>query len=169
MAKWALIGGTIFLALSACSLIGSPNIALNNGYTNYPQQGSFTSNGQQIYFTATDQGGQLIAYTGGPAYGGMMMRSYLACASCHGNDGRGGTHYMHMQVMDAPAINYGALVELKKEDSGSAPDGYTLNDFRRAVLEGHDTAGGQLNQSMPRWKMSEQDSTDLLAFLKTLP
>lgn len=169
MAKWILIGMSLFLVLSACSLFGLPNVAIRNGGLNHPQQGRFTSNGQQIYFTAADQSGRPISYSGGPAFGGMMMGSYLTCASCHGNDGQGGTHYMHMQVMDAPAINYTSLLETKKQDAGSAPDGFTLDDFRGAVMEGHDTAGESLNQNMPRWQMSDQDLADLLAFLKTLP
>jgi len=45
------------------------------------------SNGEQIYFTGTDQNGQRITYTGGPNFGGMMMGSYLTCAACHGPTG----------------------------------------------------------------------------------
>ncbi len=166
MKKWIVIGVVVSFSLGACSFIGQPNMSGSNGY---PQQGDLTSNGQRIYFTATDQSGQAIPYTGGPEFGGMMMGSYLTCAACHANDGHGGTHYMHMQVMDAPAINYGGLVEIKKKDSGTAPNGYTPNDFRAAVVEGRDTAGEPLNQDMPRWQMSDQDLADLLAFLKTLP
>jgi hypothetical protein len=142
---------------------------MNNRHSGYPQQGSFTSNGQRIFFSATDQSGRTLPYTGGPLFGGMMMSGYLTCAACHGNDGDGGTHTIGMQTIDAPAINYSGLVEMKKQDSGSAPDGYTLDDFRGAVVEGQDTAGKPLNQNMPRWQISDRDLADLLAFLKTLP
>ncbi len=66
--------------------------------------GSFDSNGERIYFTATSDRGTTITYTGGPVSGMMMGAGYLACASCHGPDGRGGQHIMHMQTMDAPDI-----------------------------------------------------------------
>ena len=171
MKKWILIGAAFIFLLGACSFIGQPNISsnapMNNGYSPQ-QQGSFASNGQQIYFTATDQSGQRISYTGGPFYGGMMG-SYLACAACHGGDGHGGTRYIHMQAIDAPAINYNALIAMKQKDSGGNPTSYSLDDFRGAVVDGHDTAGGQLDQNMPRWQMNDKDLADLLAFLKTLP
>jgi hypothetical protein len=72
---------------------------------------NFTSNGEQIYFTAINERGQRIRYSGGQNFGGMMMGmgNNLACASCHGSDGRGGIHTMHMEVMDAPDIRYPAL------------------------------------------------------------
>lgn len=171
MNKWILIGIGFAFLLGACNLIGQPGTPINNGYNNYPQQSGFASNGQQIYFTATDQSGQPVSYSGGPNFGGMMMGSYLTCASCHGNNGQGGAHYMRMQVMDAPAINYDGLVQMKQKDSGGTPQpgGYSLADFRGAVTQGRDTSGKQLDQNMPRWQMSDQDLADLLAFLKTLP
>lgn len=36
--------------------------------------GSFASNGERIYFTATNEQGESIPYEGGPAFGGMMMQ-----------------------------------------------------------------------------------------------
>ena len=172
MKKWILISAAFIFLLGACSFIGQPNISsnapMNNGY-GVEQSGGFASNGQQVYFTATDQDGQRISYTGGPAFGDMMMGSYYTCASCHGNDGHGGTHTMHMQVMDAPAINYSALIEMKKKDSGGNPTDYSIADLRGAVVDGNDTGGNQLGQNMPRWQMSDQDLADLLQFLKTLP
>ena len=171
MKKCILIGISAVFFLGACSFIGQPNITSNapmsNGY-NSSQQSGFASNGQQIYFIATDQSGQFISYTGGPSFGGMMMGSYYTCASCHGNDGHGGTRYFHMQAIDAPAINYDALIDMKKEDSGGNPTDYSLDDLRGAVVEGHDTAGNQLDQNMPRWQMNDQDLQDLLDYLKTM-
>jgi cytochrome c oxidase subunit 2 len=158
------------VVLVACGSLNpapSPVVYPNNNL----QPGQFNSNGQQIYFTATDQSGQRISYTGGPGFGGMMMGAYLACADCHGADARGGVHYIHMQSVDAPAITYDALVKMLEEDLGGTPQpgGYSLADFRQAVVDGKDAAGESLDPVMPRWQMSDTDLADLLAFLKTLP
>ena len=111
---------------------------------------SNVSNGEQIYFTGADAEGGKITYTGGPNFGGMMMGSYLTCASCHGPDAHGGRHVMHMEVMDAPAIYYDALTTMMMEESGGtqAAGGYTLEDFRTAVIEGKHPDGDQLSTAL---------------------
>jgi hypothetical protein len=141
------------------------------------------SNGERIYFTGADQEGERISYAGGPDFGGMMMGGYLTCAACHGPDAHGGRHLMHMQVMDAPPI-YGAALsghggeeheEGEQPDPGHAageghePDGYMLEEFGMAVVEGQHPDGEPLDQGMPRWQMEEKDLADLLAFLETIP
>ena len=72
--------------------------------------------------------------------------------------------------MTAPAIYYDALTTMMTEESGGTPaaGGYTLGDFRTAVIEGKHPAGDQLSSDMPRWQMSDQDLSDLFAFLKTI-
>ncbi|MEJ2596817.1 MAG: hypothetical protein P8Z00_00715 [Anaerolineales bacterium] len=56
------------------------------------------------------------------------------------------------------------------EESGGtqAAGGYTLQDFRTAVIEGKHPDGDELSADMPRWQMSDQDLADLFAFLKTI-
>lgn len=136
---------------------------------------SFASNGERIYFTATNDWGELIPYEGGPAYGMMMMQDWLACVSCHGPDGRGGTHIMHMQVMDAPDIRYEALNSEtgehdNREDGMEHPQGeYNLDTFRQAVVEGKHPDGEALSEDMPRWKMSDEDLSALFEYIKSLP
>ena len=134
---------------------------------------NFGSNGEMIYYTATNDSGNQIPYTGGPAFGsGMMMGSSLTCASCHGADGRGGVHTMHMQVMDAPDIRYASLTseaDEHGEDSHSDEHGeYDLEDFRRAVVLGQHPDGDPLSSDMPRWRMGDDDLIELFEFLKTL-
>ena len=83
----------------------------------------------------------------------------LACASCHGTDGRGREHSMGMmQVMDAADIRWSAL-------EGE----FDPKKFRLAVVEGKDPDGTQLNTDMPRWNIGNDDLADLINFLKTLP
>jgi len=124
--------------------------------------GAFDSNGERIYFTATSERGTAITHTGGPASNSWMMMGgggSLACASCHGTDGRGGEHSMGMmQVMDAADIRWSAL-------EGE----FDPEKFRLAVVEGQDPDGTQLNTDMPRWTIGNDDLADLIDYLKTLP
>ncbi len=134
--------------------------------------GSFDSVGEQIYFTAVNAAGERIAYDGGPI-GGMMMGGYLACASCHGPDGSGGLHVMHMQAMDAPDIRWSELTseEAGEHDEDEHEHGveYNLELFRLAVVEGKHPDGEPLSEDMPRWHMSDEDLVDLMEYLMSLP
>lgn len=138
-------------------------------------------NGERIYFTGTNIDGERIRYTGGPNFGGMMAGSFLTCASCHGVDARGGRHFMHMQVMDAPDIRIAALsaeahheeeekpADQEEHDEGEKTFAYTLEDFRRAVVEGRHPSGEPLDTNMPRWQLSDRDLQDLYNFLASFP
>jgi cytochrome c553 len=124
-------------------------------------------NGERIYFTSTSQRGGRISFSGGPALGGMMMGTYLTCASCHGPTGQGGRHTMHMTVMDAPDIRYIELAG-EMEEHGGGDGEYDLATFKKAVVDGEHPDGDSLDRDMPRWKMSENDLADLFAFLQSL-
>ena len=132
-------------------------------------------NGARIYFTAASDRGTAINYTGGPDIGGGMMGGgmmggggrWLNCASCHGPEGRGGIHTMHMRLMKAPDIRYEALATMPELKGRSRP--YDLEDFRKTVANGRHPDGEELDADMPRWQMSEADLGDLFTFLKTLP
>lgn len=168
---------TLFsLLLAACT--NFPMIGSRPGKPFLESEGSGDqniSNGERIYFLATNDRGERISYTGGPNFGGMMMGSYLTCAACHGPEARGGIHVMHMQVMDAPDIRYSALRgetgehEEGEENHAGANNEYDLEDFRLAVVAGQHPDGEALSQDMPRWQISDEDSADLFAFLKSLP
>jgi len=133
---------------------------------------SSEENGERIYFTATNAQGDRIRYRGGPNFGGMMMGSYLTCAACHGPEARGGTHFMHMQVMDAPDTRYEALQgeagEHGDDEHGDEHGEYSLEDFRLAVVEGKHPDGDSFSRDMPRWQISDEDLADLFEFLKSL-
>lgn len=129
-------------------------------------------NGARIYFTGASQRGGPIGRTGGTAFGGSMMGlggagSWLTCASCHGPEGRGGSHAMHMRVMKAPDIRYSALASMPELKGRQSP--YGLDDFRKTVQDGRHPDGEALDAAMPRWQMNEEDLSDLFAFLKSLP
>jgi putative membrane protein len=136
------------------------------------------SNGELIYFTASNEQGELITYRGGTDFiGPGMMNTRLSCASCHGQDARGGVHMMHMRVMDAPDIRWSALAgeaegehadELDQHDEHAETHaGYGLENFRMAVTEGRHPNGEPLSSDMPRWNIADGDLEDLAEFLKS--
>ncbi len=148
------------LLLAGCGLFNRPTgRGMMNGGTAWGT-GAFGSNGERIYFTGTSERGTPIIYTGGPASSSWMMGSgQLACASCHGPDGRGGVHTMGMmQVMDAKDIRWSTL----KVD-------YDSEKFRLAVTKGQDPYGTQMKTDMPLWTIGDADMADLITYLKTLP
>jgi mono/diheme cytochrome c family protein len=136
--------------------------------------GSFKSNGKRIYFTSTSDRETPITYTGGPIMGRMMMGGRLACASCHGTDARGGRHRMHMEIMDAPDIRWTALTSDQHEEGHAETatqehhDKYDFEDFKNSVEKGEHPDGDELDDDMPRWKMSDDDLKDLMNYLKSL-
>ncbi|QCB45398.1 c-type cytochrome [Hydrogenophaga sp. PAMC20947] len=127
-------------------------------------------NGARIYFTGASERGTTVTNTGSANMGGGMMSSFgqfLTCAACHGPEGRGSTHLMHMRVMTAPDIRYVALSTMPEMKDRQRP--YDLDDFRTTVEQGRHPDGEEVDADMPRWKMSEADLSDLFAFLKALP
>lgn len=151
-----LLAAIVTLILAACASrpqsVGSDGTAWGTG--------AFQSNGELIYFTSTSERGTAITYTGGPASNGWMMNGgQLACASCHGTNGRGGVHNMGMmQTMNAKDIRWSAL-----------QSEFDTEKFRLAVTEGQDPDGTQLKTDMPRWTIGNEDLADLISYLKTLP
>jgi hypothetical protein len=172
--KYVILIALVSLFLTACGLLFPTNNMPGGMGPNFGNWGAdFDSNGEQIYFTATNDRGEYLSYSGGPASGGMMG-SQLTCASCHGDDGQGGQHLMHMQWMEAPDIRF---VTLSKEENGhqgnehedAHGEEYDLETFHQAVVLGRHPDGDALNRDMPRWQISDNDLTDLYKFLKTLP
>jgi cytochrome c oxidase subunit 2 len=123
-----------------------------------PGGGTYESNGQRIYFTATSSSGQPII-----PEGFTMMMHNIACVDCHGPEGKGGTVYMMMQRFDVPNITWPMLTM-----QGQDHPPYTEETLKQAITEGIDPAGNELDQFMPRWQMSAPDLDDLVNFIKTL-
>ena len=144
------------LFLAACGPRAQPNTSPGTGWGT----GVFNTNGERIYFTGTSERGTAITYTGGPASNNWMMGGgQLACASCHGTDGKGGVHTMGMmQRMDAKDIRWSVL----------QPE-FDAAKFKLAVTQGQDPDGTQLKTDMPRWNIGDEDLADLITYLKILP
>lgn len=158
----------VFAAVLAAGGYFNRSAAGPEGLEGYGYQRQvYPSNGARIYFTGTNQRGERIPTRGGPMWLGMHGGG---CVSCHGEDGRGGVPVM-MGAEIPPDIRYPVLTgeehEHEGEEEGEHPP-YTDETIKRAITQGVNPAGDPLNITMPRWRLSERDLDDLLAFLKTL-
>jgi cytochrome c oxidase subunit II len=159
-----LVVGTIFIA----SLIFSsgPTMGWGQSWRGRVPFTSFASNGERIYFTGTsDTGPPVSSETPGMH---RMPAGRMACADCHGADGRGGNVRMMMSSFDAPDIRYRTLTEEDHGDAHGEHPPYTDEDIKRAITEGVDPAGEPLEWMMPRWTMTDGQLEDVINFLKTL-
>jgi cytochrome c oxidase subunit II len=158
-----LIVGSLLIARFFFS--GSPLIG--QGWRGrFPLTGSFESNGERIYFSG-------ISETGPPITSEMpgmhrMPSGRMACADCHGADGRGGVVRMMMSSFDAPDIRYSTLAREEHGDVHGDHPPYTDDDIKRAVTQGIDPGGEPLEWMMPRWNMTGEQLEDIISFLKTL-
>jgi cytochrome c oxidase subunit 2 len=155
--SYKILAPVAFIVLLAV-LLGCSHAPTYPPSTTVPGGGSFTSNGQRIYFTATSSSGQPII-----PQGFSMMMTNIACVNCHGPEGQGGTVYMMMQRFDVPNITWPMLTA-----PGQDHPPYTEDTLKQAITEGIDPAGDQLNQFMPRWQMSAGDLNDLVNYIMTL-
>ena len=165
LAAVILIAGTFLIA--SIFFYEGPMMAWGPAWRGMvPFTGDFASNGERIFFTGTSATGPTIS-TEMP---GMhrMPSGRMACANCHGSDGRGGTVRMMMSSFDAPDIRYSALTEGEHAETEADHPPYTDEDIKRAVTEGIDPAGEPLEWIMPRWNMTDAQLNDLIAFLQTL-
>lgn len=132
-----------------------------------PVKQTFASNGERIYYTGVSARTGPISKSGGPMW---VAYGDVGCVACHGTQGRGGVPVM-MGSMIPEDIRYSVLIkkeeaEKGKEEKEQPP--YTDALIQRAVTQGLDPAAKPLDWTMPRWRISDADFSDLLAYLKTL-
>ena len=126
----------------------------------------FSSNGELIFHTGFNENGERIASEGGPHW--IYMHGG-ACMNCHGVKGKGG-NIPHMCTEVAPSITYHDLTEEEHEahDGEEEHPPYTNEGIKKAITQGTEPDGEELDLCMPRWDMSDEDTSDLIEYLKTL-
>jgi ABC-type branched-subunit amino acid transport system substrate-binding protein len=90
----------------------------------------------------------------------------LKCVSCHGNDGRGkpeGGLYPSNIRWSELTKPYGVAIP-----GGRERPPYTERLLIRAISSGLDANNNRLNATMPRYRLSHQQASDLVAYLKDL-
>ena len=118
-------------------------------------------NGKDIYDGLAS--GSLAGVTASfPAMGVEFPAASFPCASCHGQDGKGG-----LRVSDVRQVIL-AQELVGVTEGGRQRVAYTLGDFRRAVIEGVDPSGNELSERMPRFTFNQDQTTALWAYLSFL-
>jgi ABC-type branched-subunit amino acid transport system substrate-binding protein/cytochrome c553 len=121
--------------------------------------------GKQIYLRgASASGREITAYVGEASL--EVPASTLTCAGCHGADGQGKPE----GGVTPSNITWSALTKPYgvAHASGRKHPPYTERALELAVTRGLDPAGNRLLNIMPRYQMTREDMTDLVAYLKRL-
>jgi ABC-type branched-subunit amino acid transport system substrate-binding protein len=118
--------------------------------------------GRAIYLRGETPGKPLMALVGDLE----VPASTINCAGCHGRRGEGKTE---------GGVVAGNLTwsNLTKSYGHTHPNGrkhgaFTDSSFTTAVTRGVDPAGNELAVAMPRYRISLEDMSDLLAYIKRL-
>ncbi|HEX8433521.1 ABC transporter substrate-binding protein [Archangium sp.] len=120
--------------------------------------------GRKIYFEgASSSGGDISATLGA---GVRLPGSAVPCANCHGEDGAGRPE----GGLLPPEITWAELTKPygHVHPSGRKHPAFDDKSVARAISEGFDRGGNRLDAAMPRYSMSWEDMTGLLAYLKRL-
>src|SRR5947207_522371 len=121
------------------------------------------SRGKQIYLFGTSRSGRdILAYIGESSL--EMPGASMACANCHGLDGRGkpeGSLSPSDITSDSLTKPYGVT-----HADGRKHPAYTERAFESAITRGIDPAGNRLLNVMPRYTMSREDLADQIAYLR---
>ena len=151
---------TCFVLVMSCvcfCLFGSTVVTAQNSLT------ARESRGKQIYIRGTSPSGKsVLAYFGDSSI--EVPGSAMPCANCHGLDGRGkpegGVRPTNL-AWDVLTKPYGAT-----HPNGRRHPPYTERAMELAITRGTDPGGNKLLSVMPRYTMSVEDMTDLVAYLK---
>jgi len=122
----------------------------------------FQSNGERVYFTGVSVSGQPIRAIGGDR--GMMMMGGNACVACHGADQEGGRLRPSYWTV-VPAITAEALTGEHGDTDDHAHAAYTRESLAEAITRGVRPDGSEIGPRMPRWAMSPEDISDLVAYI----
>lgn len=126
---------------------------------------SAESRGKQIYVQGSSRSGQeVLAYVGESSL--EMRGTSMACANCHGLDGRGKPEGS-LNPSDITSESLTKPYGVTHADGRKHP-AYTERAFEIAITRGLDPAGNRLLNVMPRYSLSRADLADLIAYLGRL-
>src|SRR5262249_20515008 len=121
--------------------------------------------GREIYLRGISSSGKEISAVMGNS-GTQIPASSIACANCHGPEGRGKTE----GGVSPTNLTWDSLTRpyTVTTPSGRQHSAYDEALLKRAITMGFDPAGNQLHVAMPRFRMSLEDMADLIAYIKKI-
>ncbi|MCA1592996.1 MAG: ABC transporter substrate-binding protein [Acidobacteria bacterium] len=158
----------IKLALVAMACIAALLVVSNRGVGAQQASAGLSpeeKRGKQIYLKGEDAAGrgEIKAVLGGD--GLELPATSFTCANCHGLRGEG----KQEGGLQPPAVNWETLASkhvsaLTRRERAS----YAEATLSRAIRTGLDSAGSPLHPGMPRYEMSAEQLSDLVAYLKKI-
>lgn len=129
-----------------------------------PALSAHEARGRRIFLEGGTPDGAGVALIGAQSL--EVPASRMPCASCHGPDGTGRPEGGVLP----PDITW---PHLSKPYGHAHPSGRTHGAFdaaslARAIADGIDPAGNRLDAAMPRYRLTQAELADLLAFLQRL-
>jgi ABC-type branched-subunit amino acid transport system substrate-binding protein len=135
------------------------NAAAQDGLTE-PQ-----ARGKQLYTTGVPADGREVIAVLGEG-GTQVPASALPCVGCHGRRGSG-----NAEGGLAPSNVQWEILTRSYGGTGSAGreyPPYAESSFKRAVGMGLDSGGTPLHSAMPRYRLTQEEASDLVAYLKVI-
>ncbi len=131
--------------------------------TAYAQLTDSERRGKAIYLRGESPSGKKITAMLGDL---DVPASTMSCAGCHGLRGEGKTE----GGVTAGNLTWSNLLMPygHTHPSGRKHGAFDEKLFHRSVVQGLDPAGNQLAVAMPRYEMSPQDISDLIAYVKLI-
>jgi ABC-type branched-subunit amino acid transport system substrate-binding protein len=94
-----------------------------------------------------------------------LPASTFPCANCHGLTGLGGKE----GGLQPPPIAWDMLASPRSSSfSGQMRPAYDQASLKRAIAVGIDSRGATLHQGMPRYRMTDEQMNDLIAYLRVI-
>ena len=164
---WLFLAAITLITFAVAGLMLLSDARHHGMYRTY-RKASYSSVGESIYYAGMGSNERAIPYTGGAHW--MRTMGERGCINCHGIDGRGGFPLMMTSTV-APDVTYESLTsEVHYHDGESeVHEGkYTDENIKRAIIQGLNPSGKKLSPIMPRWSMTEEESSEILEYLKKL-
>jgi ABC-type branched-subunit amino acid transport system substrate-binding protein len=154
--KYNLVAAVLMI-LTALICVNESATQKRSGLT--PQE----ERGKLIYVKGDSAAGEITAILGNTAL--EVPASSFSCANCHGLRGEG----TREGGLEPPPINWETLTQphtsaLTRRERGA----YNEATLARALTDALDPAGGHLHPAMPNYRMTREQMTDLIAYLKQL-
>ncbi|MEE2856741.1 MAG: ABC transporter substrate-binding protein [Planctomycetota bacterium] len=141
------------LTLSLSPMIDEPTAATETAATR----------GREIYLAGKASGPEIRLVLANADL--EMPATSFPCASCHGENGRG----TREGGLVPPGIRWQELMRpATVELTGRKRSAYDLESLKKAIIDGSDPAGVELHPGMPRYKMSDPQLADLMAYLRVV-